>query len=221
MWRIARKALHDGARGASLVLQMGLTAQRQPEQKPVALAARATGGNLLRQILQSLPVGGIDDIPIRVKLQRPGRQTVAIQDFAVPGQIEKRLAQMEDALHAEAELADGRGVTGFAVDAERGQIIQVARFERAIVPHPQPRPDQQGMTGVRKTRVPTEDQGAGDCVIRVLNQFLENGKAVVVLVPLPQVVGDLVQDGDIEAFHGTFLLDALIDPYKRRGKVPS
>ena len=149
-----------------------------------------------------VPVGVIGLIPLRVRgraVLLPGGEPFSVKSFSVPSHIEQGLAQVEDTLHAEAELADDIGVTGFAVDAEGAQIVGVALLERAVVEEPEAGTLQQWMGRFGKPLMPPEEQRAGVGVIGVLNQFLQDGEAV--LVAVPKVIRDQVDVVGVVSAH--------------------
>jgi len=99
--------------------QMRLTTQRDPEQKPV-WPSRI--GKFAPQQLEIIPVAVLASIPFRVEgavCILSGIQYLSVQQCTIPCDIEQGLAQMKDTLHSQPELANGCGVAGFAIDAER------------------------------------------------------------------------------------------------------
>ena len=161
--------------------------QRKPQQKP----SPGVFGEFLAKIRQVAPAGGIGFIPLRVRpgaVALPGSKPLAVKACSITCYVEQSLAQVKHALHTEAEFADGAGVAGLAVDAERTEGVGVASLELAVVEEPEAGSLQQGMRRVREARTVSEDQRASLGVVGVLHQFLEDREAVI--EPLAQVPPD-------------------------------
>ena len=119
----------------------------------------------------------------------------------IPRHVEQGLAEVEHALHAQAELADGVGIAGLASDAEGTKVLSVALLELAVVEEPEAGALQQRMrrVRVREAGMPPEDQRPRLGVVGVLDQLLEDREAVVVTIP--KVVGNQIDVIGLEPLH--------------------
>ena len=125
-----------------------------------------------------------EGVPILVQRLRAIRSAPGIEHlcvfavaFPIVCQKEESLAEMEDALHPQAELADAALIGGLAVLAKGADAARVGGIESSVVDEEQCRRPKQGVGCVRQPSRAPEPKPGGLRVVGVLNQLLEQREA--------------------------------------------